>query len=71
MDMNQPEEIFEKLGLAVSATALASTGLSQAAEIIQNKNEEFPLTAEQKKFMAGYEKWLKEFHDMQSSEKRC
>lgn len=63
-------DFLKKLGLAVSATALASTGLSHAAEIIQNKKEEFPLTAEQRKFMKGYEKWLKEFHDMAKFQKK-
>lgn len=57
-------DFLKKLGLAVGATALASTGISQAAEIIQNKKEEFPLTPEQKEFMTGYVKWLEEFRSM-------
>lgn len=62
-------DFLKKLGLVVGATALTSAGISQAAEIIQNKKEEFPLTTEQKKFMKGYEKWLKEFHDMAKFQK--
>jgi len=63
-------DFLKKLGLVVGATALASTGLTQAAEIIQNKKEEFPLTPEQTKFMKGYEKWLKEFHAMAKFQKK-
>jgi hypothetical protein len=63
-------DFLKKLGLVVGATALDSTGISQAAEIIQNNKEEFPLTPEQKKFMKGYEKWLKDFHKMAKFQKK-
>lgn len=62
-------DFLKKLGLVVGDTTLASNGISQADEIIQNKKEEFPLTPEQKKFMKSYEKWLEEFHAMAKVQK--
>jgi putative protein kinase ArgK-like GTPase of G3E family len=62
-------DFLKKLGLVVGATALTSTGFSQVTEIIQNKKEEFKLTAEQQKFMDKYEKWLEEFHEMAKFQK--
>ncbi|MDR3652839.1 MAG: twin-arginine translocation signal domain-containing protein [Paludibacter sp.] len=57
-------DFLKKLGLIAGATALTVTGVSGVTEIITEKKEQFNLTQEQKKFMAMYEKWLKEFHAM-------
>jgi hypothetical protein len=47
-----------KLGLTVGATIVASSALN--ATVIDNK-EDLNITAEQKKFMVNYEKWMDEF----------
>lgn len=62
-------DFLKKLGLVVGATALTTSGISGVSEIILNKKEEFPLNKEQAQFMAKYEKWLKEFHDMAKFQK--
>ena len=65
-------DFLKKLGLVVGATAITATGFSEVtdfAEKIQNKKEEFKLNAEQQKFMDKYEKWLEEFHDMAKFQK--
>ena len=62
-------DFTKKVGLTVTATALATSGVNGASEIILNKKEEFPLTTEQTNFMIKYEKWLDEFHDMAKLQK--
>ncbi|MDD3322607.1 MAG: hypothetical protein PHS59_14305 [Paludibacter sp.] len=66
---NDRINFLKKLGLSISSTALATTGINGTTEIIMNKKEEFPLTPEQRKFMDMHEKWLDEFKEMAKIQK--
>jgi len=57
-------DFLKKLGLIAAATAISTTGFSEVTELITDKKEKYILTSEQTKFIAMYEKWLKEFHSM-------
>jgi hypothetical protein len=62
-------DFLKKLGLIVGAASIATAGISGVAEVITEKKESFKLNPEQSKFMAKYEKWLEEFHDMAKFQK--
>ena len=62
-------DFLKKLGLIAGTAALTTVGGSGVMELITDDKEKFKLTAEQQKFMANYEKWLKEFHEMAKFQK--
>lgn len=63
-------DFLKKLGLIAGTAALTTVGGSGVVELLTDNKEKFKLTEEQQKFMAMYEKWLKEFHGMAKFQKK-